>query len=87
MVGPWNWRPKPHGWLVGKAMTEEPHCHACNVTLLPILSVKAHSSLVKEAARKVQDSSFPDLLCSRPAVPFMQAPSDESPGASACRSR
>jgi hypothetical protein len=50
------------------------------VTLLPILSVKAHSSLVQEAARKVQDSSLPDLLCSRPAVPFMQPPLDEESG-------
>jgi hypothetical protein len=42
------------------------------VTLLPISSVKAQGSLVQEATRKVQDSSLPDLLCSRPAVPFMQ---------------
>jgi hypothetical protein len=40
------------------------------VILLPILSVKTHSSLVQEASRKVQNSFLPDLLCSLPAVPF-----------------
>jgi hypothetical protein len=47
---------------------------------LPILSVKAHSSLAHEASRKVQNSSLPDLLCFRPAVPFMQTPLDSSSG-------
>jgi hypothetical protein len=45
---------------------------------LPILSVKPHSSFVQEAARKVQDSSLPDLLCSRPAG-GRQDPNDADP--------
>jgi hypothetical protein len=38
-------------------------------------------SLAQEASRKVQASFLPDLLYSRPAVPFKQAPPDESSGA------
>ena len=70
----WNWPREPHGWLVSGAKTEEPHCHPCKVTLLPSRSVKTHISLAQEANRKAQNSSLPDLLCSRPAVPFMRAP-------------
>jgi hypothetical protein len=62
-------------------MMEEPTCHPCKVTLLPIPSVKPQGSLAQEANCKAQASSLPDLLCLRPAVPFMQTPLDENPGA------
>jgi hypothetical protein len=56
------------------------------VALLPTWSVKIQGSLVQEANRKAQNSSPPDLLCSQPAVPFMQAPPDEEAGAFLCAS-
>jgi hypothetical protein len=65
---------------VSGAKKEETLCHPEKVTLLPIPSVKAHNSLAQEVDRKVQDSSLPDLLCLRPAVPFMQTPSDDESG-------
>ena len=34
MVGLWNWRREPHGWLVGKVKTEEPQLHPAKVKLL-----------------------------------------------------
>jgi hypothetical protein len=43
-------------------------------------------SLAQEANRKAQNSSPPDLLCSQPAVPFMQTPPDEESGAFLCAS-
>jgi hypothetical protein len=47
---------------------------------LLIQSVKPQRSFAQQATRKVQDSFLPDSLCSQPAVPFMQAPSDEKSG-------
>src|SRR5207253_783737 len=82
-----NWPLEPHGWLVGGAMMEEPKRHPCKVTNLLILSCKTQNSLAQEANCKAQNSSLPDLLCSRPAVPFMQTPPEDHSGGVSLRFR